>query len=61
MQTKFEAIQTALIEEEIAKLINTISLGQMTPEIYKFECGKLAGMRQVLGYSDEVNKKLAER
>jgi hypothetical protein len=62
VDTRFEAIQRRIAEEEIAVQVEQIATGQLDSfEAYKFKCGVIAGMRAVLGYSDEVNKKLEER
>lgn len=61
LDTAFERALTKVIDEEIENLRENVSAGQMTPEDYKFQCGKLAGMRQVIGYFDIVNKQLSER
>ncbi len=61
MSAAFETTLTRLIDEEIETELLIIGLGQLTPEDYRFRCGKLAGMRQVLDYFPEVNKLLNER
>ena len=61
LNTAFEQALTKITEGEITSAQESISAGQLSPEDYRFQCGKLAGMRQVLGYFDEVNKLLSER
>jgi hypothetical protein len=61
LNTAFEQALTKLMDEEIEAARERISAGQMTPEDYRFQCGKLAGMRDVLGYFEIVNKLLSER
>lgn len=61
LNTAYEIALTKIVDAEIESLRETIGAGQLSNEDYKFQCGKLAGMRQVLGYSDEVNKTLSKR
>lgn len=52
---------TKIIDEELEAARDRISAGQLSHEDYRFQCGKLAGMRDVVGYFDIVNKILSER
>lgn len=61
LNTAFEQTLTKTVNEEIEKQRDTICAGQLSGEDYKLQCGILLGMRQVLGYFDEVNKILSER
>lgn len=61
LNTAFEQALTKLINEEIENARERVSAGQLTYEDYRFQCGKLAGMRDVVGYFDIVNKLLSER
>lgn len=61
LNTAFERILQRLVDEEIEKARNDLSAGHLPDYAeYRFQAGKIAGMRQVLGYFDEVNKILAE-
>ncbi len=61
LDTAFERALTKIVSEqiEIAKdeVIGTVSAGGNA----QLAVGKILGMRQVLGYFDEVNKQLSER
>lgn len=59
--TAFESHLLKIVDAEIKSAETAIAAGQLPFEDYKFQCGKLSGMRQVLGYFDEVNKILDER
>lgn len=61
LNTAFEQALTKIIDEELEAARDRISAGQLSPEDYRFQCGKLAGMRDVVGYFDIVNKQLSER
>lgn len=61
LNTAFEQALTKIIDEELEAARDRISAGQLSHEDYRFQCGKLAGMRDVVGYFDIVNKILSER
>lgn len=62
LDTAFERALTKVIDEEIEAAKERISAGMLTPDDYRFQCGKLAALRDVTGsYFDIVNKQLSER
>jgi hypothetical protein len=60
--TEFQRLLTKIMHEEMEKFSETMTSGLvMSFEDYKYECGRMAGFRLVLGYFDEVNKLLDEK
>lgn len=61
LDTAFERALTKIIEEQIEaakdEVIGAVAGGSRA----EITVGKILGMRQVLGYFDEVNKQLSER
>lgn len=61
LNTLFEKTLLDMTTVEIEKAKDDLAAGMLPHDDYKFHCGKIAGMRQVLGYFDEVNRLINER
>ena len=61
VDTFFEVQLRKLISECIEKVSTEIISGDMTPEMYKFRCGSIDGMRAVLELMPEAREKAEQR
>lgn len=57
----FEVQLRKLIAERIELVSAEIISGDMTPEIYKFRCGSIDGMRAVLEIMPEARERAEQR
>jgi hypothetical protein len=57
----FEKELKKIVSEEIERLSGHLSLGAATDfSDYRYHVGKIAALREIEGYCDEVNSKLAQ-
>lgn len=58
MDVIFHAKLKKMVEDELVSKRETIANGQLNPDSYKFECGRVRGLMDMLNWCEGIRKEV---